>query len=187
MGHLGVSTVFGLVVAAMIFATGHVSGAHLNPAVTVAFAASGHFPWRDVPAYVAAQFVAAATASLGILWLIGNEASLGATVPADLPVASALGIEVVLTFFLMFVIKSVATDARAAGQLAAVAIGATVALCALVGGPLTGASMNPARSLGPALVAGIGDQQWLYVVGPVIGALLGAFSYDLVGSTTPED
>ena len=184
LGHGGVASVFGLVVAVMIFATGHVSGAHFNPAVTLAFASVGKFPWRDVPAYIFGQVTAALAASGAIRVLIGDQASLGATVPS-VPLAQAFGLEVVLTFFLMFVITSVATDSRASGQLAAVAIGGTVALCALMGGPLTGASMNPARSLGPALVAGVLTHQWLYLVAPVVGALLGAATYRIVAA--PSD
>jgi aquaporin NIP len=134
LGHVGVCMVFGLVVGVMVFATGHVSGAHFNPAVTLAFAVSGAFPWREVPAYLIAQFGAALLASAAILGLVGSEASLGATVPS-VSLGSSLGIEVVLTFFLMFVIKAVATDARASGNVAAIAIGGTVALCALMGGP----------------------------------------------------
>ena len=186
LGHLGVSAVFGLVVGAMIFATGHVSGAHFNPAVTIAFAATGSFPWQEVPAYIVAQVLAAVAASAAVLGLVGSDALLGATVPS-VEVGPAFGLEVVLTFFLMFVIKSVATDARASGNVAAIAIGGTVALGALMGGPLTGASMNPARSLGPALVAGIADGQWLYLVGPVLGALLGAWTYQQVACGPTEN
>lgn len=179
LGHVGICLVFGLVVGAMIFATGHVSGAHFNPAVTLAFAATGKFPWRAVPAYIVAQVFAAIAASGAVLGLVGGEANLGATLPAG-GVGAAAGVEVVLTFFLMFVIQSVATDARASGKVAAIAIGSTVALCALMGGPLTGASMNPARSLGPAVVAGVLDHQWIYLVAPIVGAMLGAFAYQLV-------
>jgi aquaporin NIP len=185
LGHIGVSAVFGLVIAAMIFATGHVCGAHFNPAVTLAFAVTGSFSWREVPAYVGAQILAAVAASACVMWLIGSDASLGATVPS-VSVGRAFGIEVLLTFFLMFVIKSVATDHRASGNVAAIAIGATVALGALMGGPLTGASMNPARSLGPALVSGVWHDLWLYAAAPVLGAILGAITYDLVAGA-PAD
>jgi len=179
LGHVGVCMVFGLVVAVMICATGHISGAHFNPAVTLAFAATGSFPWREVPAYVIAQLIAAVVASAAILGLVGSEASLGATTPS-VDLGPAIGLEILLTFFLMFVIKAVATDSRAAGNIAALAIGGTVALCALMGGPLTGASMNPARSLGPALVSGVFDHQWLYIVAPIVGAIAGAWVYSVV-------
>lgn len=187
LGHLGVSLAFGLVVGAMVFATGHVSGAHLNPAVTLAFASQGRFPWREVPLYVLAQLAGACIGAIGVAVLLGTDADLGAT-HTDLPWLQAASIEAVFTGFLMFVITAVATDARAQGQLAALAIGGTVALGALVGGPLTGASMNPARSLGPALVAGGLGDQLLYVVGPIVGALVGIAAYRLVGcDTAPQD
>ena len=179
LGHVGISAVFGLVVAVMVAATGHVSGAHFNPAVTLAFAAVGRFPWREVPAYVLGQVVAAVTASLCVRALVGEAADLGTTV-LTVSLGTGIGVEFLLTFFLMFVITSVATDARASGQFAAPAIGGAVAVCALVGGPLTGASMNPARSLGPALVSGQVDGLWLYLVVPVMGAVVGARTYQLV-------
>lgn len=176
---LGVAMVFGLVVAVMVYATGHVSGAHFNPAVTLGFAALGRFPWREVPVYVAAQITAAIVAALLLRAILGDVASLGATAPVGgLGAAFALG--VVLTFFLMFVIVSVATDHRAVGQMAGVAIGGVVALGALFGGPISGASMNPARSLGPALASGELGGLWLYLVAPALGALAGALAYRLV-------
>ena len=185
LGHGGVSIVFGLVVGVMIFAIGHLSGAHFNPSVTLAFASIGRFPWREVPAYVGGQLLAATAAAATVQILVGDEGGLGATMPS-VSLGTAFGIEVVLTFLLMFVITSVATDGRAAGQLAAVAIGGTVAIGALVGGPLTGASMNPARSLGPALVSGTWDTLPLYLVGPCLGALAGAWVYRVVACVTPE-
>ena len=179
LGHVGVCLTFGLVITAMIFATGHLSGAHFNPSVTIAFAAIGSLPWRSVPAYISSQLLAALAAALLIHTTIGTEAGLGATTH-ELATGSAFAVEVVLTFFLMFVITAVATDGRVKGSHAAIPIGATVALCALMGGPLTGASMNPARSLGPALISGTLEGQWLYVVAPLVGALLGAFSYQAI-------
>lgn len=176
LGHLGVALCFGLVIAVMVSALGHISGAHFNPAVTLAFAAVGRFPWRQVPAYIVAQLTAAIMAALCLQAILGTTASLGAT-STTLATPQTLVVEALATFFLMFVIISVATDARAVGSMAAPAIGGTVALGALFAGPLTGASMNPARSLGPALVAGDLSQLWLYVVGPVVGAALGAFIY----------
>ena len=164
----------------MIYATGHLSGAHINPAVTIAFTATRHFPPRDAVAYVAAQMAGAVAGALLLLavWP-AKPASLGVTVPS-IGVGSASCYEIVLTAFLMFVIMAVATDTRAVGAAAAIAIGGTVALDALFGGPVTGASMNPARSFGPALVTGEWTDFWIYLVGPVAGATLGALAYQLV-------
>lgn len=176
LGHVGVAASFGLVIMVMIAAVGHLSGAHFNPAVTVAFAVTRHFPWRDVPAYVVGQLAGAVAGALVLRVCFGLEGALGVTMPVG-NLLQALGIEVLLSAVLMFVITSVATDTRAVGQLAAVAIGGTVALDALWGGPITGASMNPARSFGPALVAGVWRDQWIYWVGPLAGAGLGAALY----------
>ena len=175
VSHVGVSLTFGLVVCVMIYATGHISGAHFNPAVTVAFASAARFPWREVPAYVLGQ-TSAAIAAITLLRGLTDSSVLGETIPA-LPALPALGLEVILTFFLMFVISAVATDHRAEGQMAGLAIGSTVALCALFGGPLTGASMNPARSLGPALFGAGLPWMWLYILGPMVGAILAALTY----------
>ena len=177
--HVGVALTFGFIVMVMIAATGHISGAHFNPAVTVAFALTKHFRWRDVPFYIAAQVIGAILGAVTLRLLVGETAKLGATVPA-IAVWQAFGIEVLLTAFLMFVILSVATDGKAAGHLASLAIGATVALDALWGGPLTGASMNPARSFGPALVAGLWQDQWVYWVAAIIGAAIGALVYQAI-------
>ena len=176
LGHVGVALAFGLVVMVMVASTGHLSGAHLNPAVTIAFALTRHFPWREVPAYMLGQFMGALFGAFTLLLLFGPTADLGATTPLGDPV-QALLLEILLTAALMFVITAVATDTRAVGELAALAIGATVAVNAMWAGPITGASMNPARSLGPALVAGVWTYQWLYVIGPLIGAALGAIIY----------
>jgi MIP family channel proteins len=184
--HVGVAATFGLIILVMIAATGHISGAHFNPAVSVAFAVARHFPWREVPAYVAGQMLGAAGGALTLQGLLGPVARLGATVPAA-GAGQAFGVEVLLTAVLMFVITAVATDTRAVGELAAVAIGATVALDALWGGPLSGASMNPARSFGPALVAGIWQDQWVYIGGPLLGAILGAVLYQAVRATPNPD
>jgi MIP family channel proteins len=172
---------FGLVVMVMVASLGHVSGAHINPAVTVAFALFRHFPGRDVAAYVAAQLAGATAASalLALLFGTAQGGALGATVPRGSALQS-LGLEVLLTAILMFVITAVATDTRAVGAAAAIAIGGTVALDALFGGPITGASMNPARSIGPALASGTLTDLWVYVVGPAIGAVLGVLGYTAV-------
>ncbi len=188
LGAVGIALVFGLVIMAMVYATGHLSGAHINPAVTIAFALARHFPASEARAYIAAQLTGATAAAL-ILWAVwpSQPAALGATVPS-IGVGSALVYEIVMTALLMFVIVAVATDTRAVGSAAAIAIGATVGLDALFGGPLTGASMNPARSFGPALVAGEWRDFWLYLVGPIVGAALGAFAYQVVrGRDLPGD
>ncbi len=168
-GTLGIALVFGLVVMAMIQAVGDVSGAHFNPAVTLGFFFARRMPGADVPAYVASQVGGALLASGLLRLLFPDHATLGRTAPSvALPAAFAL--EIVLTFFLMFVILGVSTGAKEKGITAGLAIGGTVALCALFAGPLTGASMNPARSLGPALVSGQLGSLWLYLAAPVCGA-----------------
>jgi aquaporin NIP len=184
LGAVGVSLVFGLVIMAMIYATGHLSGAHINPAVTVAFTLTRHFPARDALAYIAGQLTGATAAALVLAaaWS-GSPASLGATVPS-VGSGTALLYETLLSAFLMFVIISVATDTRAVGAAAALAIGATVGLDALFGGPITGASMNPARSFGPALASGQWHGFWIYLLGPLLGAALGAFAYEFI--RTPQ-
>jgi aquaporin NIP len=180
LGTVGIAIVFGLVIMVMVYATGHLSGAHINPAVTIAFTLTRHFPGREAVAYVAAQCVGAICAGLVLLAIWPSQpADLGATAPS-VGVGSALVYEAVLSAFLMFVIMAVATDTRAVGAAAAIAIGGTIGLDALVGGPVTGASMNPARSLGPALAAWEWRDFWIYVVGPVAGTALGGFAYQLV-------
>jgi MIP family channel proteins len=182
--HVGVSIVFGLIIATMIYATGHISGAHINPAVTLAFAFTRHFPVRRVPLYWLAQVLGATAAALLLRGMFGNVSHLGATLPAGSDGQSFL-MELVLTFILMFVIMAVATDDRAVGQAAAIAIGGTILLDAMFGGPISGASMNPARSIGPAIVSGTMDHLWVYIVGPVAGAMLGALGYELVRGEKP--
>jgi MIP family channel proteins len=176
LGTVGVSLTFGLVVTVMVLSIGHISGAHINPAVTLAFALFRHFPRRDVPAYLAAQVLGASAAAATLAAVFGHRAELGATLPAGAAGTSLL-LEVLLTTILMFVITSVATDTRAVGQMAGLAIGATVAVGALWGGSTSGASMNPARSFGPALVSGAWSDHWLYWLGPILGAFLGAAVY----------
>jgi aquaporin NIP len=180
LGTVGIGLVFGLVIMVMVYATGHLSGAHINPAVTLAFTLTRHFPARDAGAYVAAQLAGALAAALALLAIWPDApAGLGAAVPS-VGAGSALVYELVMTALLMFVIMAVATDTRAVGPAAAIAIGGTVGLDALFGGPATGASMNPARSFGPALAAGEWQDFWIYLAGPLLGAAAGAFTYQLV-------
>ena len=185
LGRVGIALVFGLVIMVMIYATGHLSGAHINPAVTIAFTITRHFPAREALAYIAAQLVGA---TIGAILLVavwpGEPANLGATT-ATVGAGSAFVYELVLTALLMFVIMAVATDTRAVGAAAAIAIGGTVGLAALFGGPVTGASLNPARSFGPALVSGEWSDFWLYLAGPIAGACLGGFAYQLVRGEHP--
>jgi MIP family channel proteins len=176
--HVGVGLVFGLVVAVMIYALGHISGAHLNPAVTLGFVLARHFPLRHLIGYWLAQCVGAVLAAGCLRLLFGNVAALGATLPAGSGGAwQSFALEALLTFFLMFVIVAMATDTRAVGQAAALAIGSTVGLEALFAGPISGASMNPARSLGPALVSGTWADLWVYLLAPLLGAVVGAYVY----------
>ena len=162
----------GLMVMAIIYFMGMVSGAHINPAVTLSFAARGNFPWRRVPAYIIAQFAGAVLAALFLRALFGNVAHLGATLPGGTPLGTALVIEAVLTMGLVSVILGTASGARNIGANAAIAVGGYIALAGLWAAPVTGGSMNPARSLGPALVSDSWNGWWVYLVGPVVGGLL---------------
>jgi aquaporin NIP len=179
LGHVGVAFSFGLVIMVMIYAVGHISGAHFNAAVTFAFALSRHFPWSRALGYWSAQFVGAVTAAAILRGSLGNIAHVGATLPAGSQGQSFLW-ELVMSFFLMFVILAVATDTRAVGEAAAIAIGGTIGLDAMFGGPISGASMNPMRSLGPALVSGDLHALWLYILAPIAGTSLGALAYQFV-------
>ena len=185
LGHPGVAASFGLVIMVMIYALGHVSGAHFNPAVTLAFALSRHFPWPRVGLYWTAQAAGAVLAALALRFSLGDVARLGATLPSGSD-RQSFAWEVALTFLLMLVIMAVATDARAVGEAAAIAIGGTVALAALVGGPVSGASLNPARSLGPALVSGELGGLWIYLIAPPLGAILAAGVYQLLRGDEPS-
>jgi MIP family channel proteins len=175
--HLGVSFVFGAVVAALIYTLGHISGAHFNPAVTLAFWASGFFPRNRIIAYVLAQSLGAIAASALLRLSLGNVASLGATLPLHNHWSQSFILETVLTFILMFVILGSGLDRRAPIGFAGVAIGLTVGLEAAFMGPITGASMNPVRSLGPAFVGGIWQHHWLYWVAPILGAQVAVWVY----------
>ena len=177
--HVGVAIATGLVVTAMVYSLDHLTGAHFNPAVSLAFAAGRHFPLRDLLPYWLAQLLGAVLASLVVRVLWGNVANLGANLPG-LDDGRALLLEALLTFILMFVITAVATDVRAVGQGAALAIGSTVLLEVMFAGPASGASMNPARSLGPALVSGTWTSQWIYLLGPLVGAVGGVLAYEAI-------
>ncbi len=159
--------------------------AHLNPAVTLAFALTGHFPWREVPYYISGQLIAAAMGAAVLRFLFGNVFVLGANQPAG-PIVQSLVMEVLVTAILMFVIAAVATDRHAKGLPAGLAIGGAVALNVLWAGPISGASMNPARSFGPVLISGVWTAHWIYWVGPIVGAALGAFAYEFVRDTEPS-
>lgn len=184
LGQVGIALAFAFVVIAMIYALGHLSGAHINPAVTIGFWSVGRFPSSEVFPYIGAQCGGAIIASSLSRAALGSAGELGATLPRVSP-AAAFGTEWLLSFVLMFVIMAVATDQRVADGFAAIAVGLTVGFCALVGGPLTGASMNPARSLGPALVGGFWGLHWLYWVAPITGMIAAAWLYDYLRHTEP--
>lgn len=181
--HLGLpaqAAVSGLAIMVMIYAVGHLSGAHINPAVTIAFCLTRHFPRGEAVSYVTAQLVGAAAAGALLLAIWPDKPGhLGANAIGIAP-GSALIVEAVLSAALMFVIMAVATDTRAIGAAAAIAIGGVVLLDILVGGGVSGASMNPARSFGPALASGSWDNFWIWIVGPVAGTTIGAFAYQFV-------
>ena len=190
---LAVALAFGLVLVALVSALGHVSGAHFNPAVTIALAVTGKFPWRYAPAYLFAQLVGALLAALGVWGCFGDparaDASLGATVPATgTSVGQVLLVEVLITFLLVLVIISVATDDRVAPAAVGPAIGFALAAAVLIGGPVSGGAVNPARALGPMLVSGSLADWWAYILGPVVGAVLAALTYDrfLARASTPD-
>jgi len=187
LGHVGVAITFGLVIMVVIYAVGHISGAHFNGAVTFAFALTRHFPWPRAVAYWGAQLGGALLAAALLRGSLGNIAHVGATLPSGSQGQSLLW-EIVLSAFLMFVILAVATDTRAVGEAAAIAIGGTIALDAMFGGPISGASMNPMRSIGPAVVSGDLHALWIYIVGPGVGASLGGLAYQYVRGepTRPE-
>ena len=169
--HVGISLTFGLIVMAMIYALGDVSGAHFNPAVTLGFFFARRFPGRDVLPYIASQLAGAFLASLTLLLLFGNHASLGATLPAG-SAWQSFGLETILTAILMFVILCVSTGPREVGTMAGIAIGGLITLEALFAGPICGASMNPARSLAPALVSGNVHALWVYLTAPILGVAI---------------
>jgi aquaporin NIP len=169
--HVGIALTFGLVVLALIYALGEVSGAHFNPAVTVGFVLARRFPARDAGPYVVAQLLGACAASLSLRAIFPENSTLGATVPRG-PAGQSFVLELLLTAFLMFVILTSTTGAKEKGLMVGIAVGSVIALEALFAGPVCGASMNPARSLGPAVVSGRLDALWVYLAAPVLGAAL---------------
>jgi aquaporin NIP len=185
LGHVGVALASGLVIMFGVYAVGHISGAHFNPAVTFAFALTRHFPWSRAAGYWAAQLVGAVSAAELLRGSLGNIANTGATLPSG-SVGQAFLWELVMSAFLMFVILAVATDARAVGEAAAIAVGGTIALNVMFGGPVSGASMNPVRSLGPGLVSGNLHAVWVYILAPVVGASAGGLAYQFVRDEEPR-
>ncbi|CAM0958550.1 unnamed protein product [Alopecurus aequalis] len=171
----------GLAVMTVILSTGHISGAHLNPSLTIAFAALRHFPWIQVPAYVAVQVLGSICAGFTLKCMFHPFLSGGVTVPdGTISTGQAFFTEFIITFNLVFVVTAVATDTRAVGELAGIAVGAAVTLNILVAGPMTGGSMNPVRTLGPAVATGNYRQLWIYLVAPTLGAVTGAAVYTVV-------
>lgn len=174
-----IPVVWGGAVSIMIYAVGHISGAHFNPAVTIGFWVVKRFPGKRVFGYILSQVSGGLCASLVHMIIWGNQHGFGKTVIST-TIGGGFLVEVILSFALMFVIISVATDSRAVGEMAGIAIGSTVALCAFVGGPLTNASMNPARSLAPAIVSGDFTTIWLFILAPILGAGIGAKTYEWI-------
>ena len=177
--HVGIGITWGLIVMAMIYAFGEISGAHFNPAVSIAFAYAKKFSWKEVPKYIFFQIAGAFAASLLLMWLFPKSELLGATIPS-VDVWRAFVLELILTFFLMVVIINVSTGSKETGMMAGIAIGGVVLLEALFAGPITNASMNPARSLAPNIVSGNIEGIWLYILAPIIGALLAVVSCKFV-------
>ncbi|KAJ4978337.1 hypothetical protein NE237_009117 [Protea cynaroides] len=176
---IGNAACAGLAVMVVILSTGHISGAHLNPSLTIAFATFRHFPWVQVPAYIMAQVSASICASFTLKTVFHPFMSGGVTV-SSVSVGQAFALEFLVSFILLFVVTAVATDTRAVGEMAGIAVGATVMLNILVAGPSSGGSMNPVRTLGPAIAAGNYREIWIYIIAPTLGALAGAGVYTVV-------
>nr|GMD56956.1 aquaporin NIP2-1-like [Ipomoea batatas] len=183
VSQLGASVAGGLIVTVMIYAVGHISGAHMNPAVTFAFAAFRHFPWRQVPFYAAAQLTGATSAAFTLRVILNPITRIGTTTPSGDNYVQALITEIVVTFSMMFVTSAVATDTKAIGELAGIAVGSAVCITSIFAGPISGGSMNPARTIGPAIASNDYKGIWIYIVGPVCGTLLGAWCYSFIRLT----
>nr|GEX02318.1 aquaporin NIP2-1-like [Tanacetum cinerariifolium] len=182
VSQLGASVAGGLIVTVMIYAVGHISGAHMNPAVTLAFASVGHFPWAQVPIYAAAQLTGSISASFALRVLLEQVKQLGTTTPSGTDL-QALIMEIIVTFSMMFVTSAVATDSKAVGELAGMAVGSAVCITSILAGPVSGGSMNPARTLGPALASNDFKGLWVYIIGPVIGTISGVMCYSFIRAT----
>ncbi|OVA10311.1 Major intrinsic protein [Macleaya cordata] len=178
-GLLGLAVSSGLAVMIVIFSIAHISGAHLNPSITIAFAALNHFPWEQVPMYIGAQVMASICAAFALKGIFHPFMDGGVTIPSG-DYAQAFTLEFIISFNLMFVVTAVATDTRAVGELAGIAVGATVTLNILIAGQASGASMNPVRTLGPAIAANNYRAIWVYLTAPILGALCGAGAYSIV-------
>ncbi|KOM44660.1 hypothetical protein LR48_Vigan05g226500 [Vigna angularis] len=183
---IGCAATTGLAVMIVILATGHISGAHLNPAVPLSFAALKHFPWKHVPMYIGAQVLASICAAFALKGVYHPFMSGGVTVPSG-GYGQSFALEFIIAFNLMFVVTAVATDTRAVGELAGIAVGATVMLNILIAGPVSGGSMNPVRTLGPAIAANNYKAIWVYLIAPVLGALAGAGTYTAVKLPEEDD
>jgi len=186
IGHPGIALVFGLVVLAMVYTFGDISGAHLNPAVTLAFAASGRFAWRGTPGYIGAQLAGAFAASGVLRLLFPGSASLGATLPAG-SAGQSFVLELILTALLMLVILNVSSGAKEKGITAGIVVGSVIAFEAMFAGPISGASMNPARSLAPAIMGGQWQHLWLYPAATILGALLAVPIWHLLRGDESQD
>ena len=182
LGQVGIALVFGFVVAVIVYSIGHISGAHINPAVTLALFLDKKFGKKEVIPYIVSQLLGAVAASILVLAVLGNNAYTGATLPKDNNYMQSFYLEIVLTFFLMFAILG-STDGKAYKQFGGLAIGFVVGLDAMFGGPISGASMNPARSFGPALLSGNFSYHWVYWLAPIIGALIAVYAYRLMQIT----
>ncbi|MBC7587820.1 MAG: aquaporin [Chitinophagaceae bacterium] len=179
IGHIGIAITFGLIVTTMIYTFGDKSGAHLNPAVTVAFSLANLFPKKEILPYIASQIIGAFIASALLKWLFPTNINLGATIPAGSNLQSFV-LEIVLTFLLMIVILFTSQGSKETGTIAGLAIGGVVLLEALFAGPICGASMNPVRSLSPAIVSGNVATVWIYLTAPFIGAALAVLVYKIL-------
>ncbi|XP_076896379.1 aquaporin NIP2-1-like [Bidens hawaiensis] len=186
VSQLGASVAGGLIVTVMIYAVGHISGAHRNPAVTLAFATIGHFPWIQIPLYATAQFTGAISASFALQILLQPIKQLGTTTPLGTDL-QALIMEIIVSFGMMFVTSAVDTDSKAVGELAGIAVGSALCITSILAGPVSGGSMNPARTIGPALASNNYKGIWVYIVGPITGTLSGAMCYSFIWSTDKVD